>query len=76
VPYTPEAKARFFTVYAWFRQRLVLLIVAAMLILQFMTWREIDRLYIPSPPDCSYLSPCHVRGTVGLDEDTIRRISK
>jgi hypothetical protein len=79
MPYTPEAqakRAKIAAIYGWFRQRLVLFIVAAMLIMQFMTWRAIDRLYIPSPPDCSYRSPCHVQGTLGLDDNTIRRISK
>jgi hypothetical protein len=73
VPYTPEAKARFSTVYAWFRQRLVLLIVVAMLILQFMTWRAIEtmRQGLPgSPPRCSTYDPC----VVSLDEYTIGKI--
>jgi hypothetical protein len=29
-------------------KRIVLLIVCIMLVLQFMTWRAIDRLYIPT----------------------------
>jgi hypothetical protein len=63
-------------------KRRVLLIVVAVLILQFMTWRAIDRLYIPSPPDCSFRSPCYaqgtvsVQGTVSLDSTIIRLISK
>ena len=73
MPYTPEAKARFSTVYAWFRQRLVLAIVGAMLVMQFMTWRSIDamRQDLPrSPPRCSTYDPC----VVSLDEYTIRQI--
>src|SRR5450631_3916983 len=51
MPFTPEAlakRAQVAAVYGWFRQRIVLLIVCIMLFLQFMTWRAIDRLYIPS----------------------------
>jgi hypothetical protein len=69
----PKRRRDFFTVYAWFRQRLVLLIVAAMLILQFMTWRAIEtmRLGLPgSPPRCSTCDPC----VVSLDEYTIGKI--
>jgi hypothetical protein len=79
MPFTPEAqakRAKIAAIYGWFRQRFVLLIVGAMLFLQFMTWRALDRLYIPSPPDCSYHSPCYVQGIVALDENSIRRISK
>jgi hypothetical protein len=85
MPFTPEAlakRAQLAAVYGWFRQRIVLLIVCIMLFLQFMTWRAIDRLYIPSPPDCSSRSPCYVlgtvsvQGTVSLDSTTIRLISK
>jgi hypothetical protein len=43
MPYTPEAQAKIAAIYGWFRQQLVLLIVVAMLIMQFMTWRAIDR---------------------------------
>jgi hypothetical protein len=77
MPYTPEAlakRAKVAAVYAWFRQRLVLIIVSIMLILQFMTWRAIDQLYIPRPPDCSYRYPCYIQGTVSLDDHTIRDI--
>jgi hypothetical protein len=85
MPFTPEAlakRAKAAAVYGWFRQRIVLLIVCIMLFLQFMTWRAIDRLYIPSPPDCSHRSPCYVQGTVSvegtvsLDSTAIRLISK
>jgi hypothetical protein len=51
MPFTPEAlakRAQVAAVYGWFRQRIVLLIVCIMLVLQFMTWRAIDRLYIPT----------------------------
>jgi hypothetical protein len=77
MPFTPEAlekRAQVAAVYAWFRQRLVLIVVLIMLILQFMTWRAISGLYIPSPPSCSRDYPCHVQGTVSLDEYTIRQI--
>jgi hypothetical protein len=60
VPFTPEAlekRAKIAAAYRWVRQRLVLLIVCIMLILQFMTWRAIDRLYIPRPPDCGFRLP-------------------
>jgi len=56
-----------------------LLIVTAMLVLQFMTWRSIERVATSmpsSPPDCDYRRPCHVQGIVSLDNDTIRRISR
>jgi hypothetical protein len=79
VPFTPEAlakRAQIVAVYAWFRERLVLIVVAIMLILQFMTWRSIERVAenMPRSPDCSYRSPCYVQGTVSLDENTIRQI--
>jgi hypothetical protein len=73
VPYTPEAKAKFAAIYGWFRQRLVLLIVGTLLILQFMTWRSIEamRRDLPgSPPRCSTYDPC----VVSLDEYTIGKI--
>jgi hypothetical protein len=76
MPFTEEAQAKIAAIYGWFRQRLVLLVIGIMLFLQFMTWRAVDRLYIPNPPACSYFSPCFVRGTVGLEDDTIRRVSK
>jgi hypothetical protein len=77
MPYTPEAlakRAQVAAVYGWFRQRFVLMIVLIMLILQFMTWRAISDLYIPSAPSCSRDYPCHVQGIVSLDEYTIRQI--
>ena len=79
MPYTPEAQAKIAALYGWFRQRLVLLIVTAMLVLQFITWRSIERVATSmpsSPPDCDYRRPCHVQGIVSLDNDTIRRISR
>jgi hypothetical protein len=82
MPYTPEAlakRAQVAAAYAWLRQRLVLIIVSIMLILQFMTWRSIERVATSmpsSPPNCRYQTPCHVQGTVSLDNDTIRRISR
>jgi hypothetical protein len=77
MPFTPEAlekRDQVAAVYGWFRQRLVLIVVLIMLILQFMTWRAISGLYIPSPPSCSRDYPCHVQGNVSLDEYTIRQI--
>jgi hypothetical protein len=77
MPFTPEAlakRAKIAAGYAWFRQRLVLIIVSIMLILQFMTWRTMSELYIPRPPSCSRDSPCYVQGIISLDEYTIRQI--
>jgi hypothetical protein len=73
MPYTPEAQAKIAVIYDWLRQRLVLLIVVAMLILQFMTWHSIEamRQDLPrSPPRCSTYDPC----VVSLDEYTIGKI--
>ena len=47
MPHTPEAlangpKSPLFT--AGFRQRFVLLIVAVMLVMQFLTWRAIEEM--------------------------------
>jgi hypothetical protein len=82
VPYTPEAlakRAQVAAVYEWFRQRLVLIIVAIMLLLQFLTWRAIERVAqgLPrDPPRCSEYDPCnvYVKGPVILDSDTVRRL--
>jgi len=80
MPFTPEAqakRAKIAAVYGWFRQRLVLLIVAAMLVMQFMTWRSIEEMRrdLPgSPPRCSSYEPCsvYVIGTVSLDSNSRR----
>jgi hypothetical protein len=80
MPYTPEAlakRAQLAAVYAWFRQRLVLIIVSMMLILQFMTWQAIGRVAqgLPrDPPRCSEYDPCsvYVKGTVSLDSNSRR----
>jgi hypothetical protein len=71
-------KTQAIAVYDWFRRRLVLILVAAMLVLQFLTWRAVERItgYLPSPPDCDYQRPCRVQGVVTLDEDTIRRLQR
>jgi hypothetical protein len=77
MPYTPEAlakRAKIAAAYDWFRQRLVLIIVSIMLILQFMTWRTMAEFYVPRPPTCSRDSPCYVQGTISLDEYTIRQL--
>jgi hypothetical protein len=82
MPYTPEAqekRAKLAVIYAWFRQRLVLIIVFMMLILQFMTWQAIERMAQGMPrdaPRCSEYDPCnvYVKGSVSLDADTVRRI--
>jgi hypothetical protein len=69
VPFTPEAlakRAKVAAVYGWFRQRLVLLIVAAMLVLQFMTWRAIEtmRQGLPgSPHDAAHTTHVLFRST-------------
>jgi hypothetical protein len=73
MPFTLEAQAKIAAIYGWFRQRLVLLIVAAMLVLQFMTWRSIEEMRVDlprSPPRCSTYDPC----VVSLDEYTIGKI--
>jgi hypothetical protein len=47
LPFTPEAKAKraqAAAVYDWFRRRLVLIIVVIMLLLQFLTWRAVERV--------------------------------
>jgi hypothetical protein len=49
--------------FAWLRRNLLVMIFAAMLLLQFLTWQAILdlRRYFPgSPPDCNYYNPCHV----------------
>jgi hypothetical protein len=79
MPYTPEAlakRAKVAAIYGWVRQRIVLLIVALMLILQFLTWRATERIAanLPDPPDFRSRSPCHIQGTVSLDEYTLRQI--
>ena len=54
--YTPEAlakRAKVAAVYGWFRQRLVLLIVVAMLVMQFMTWQAVDKMAEMMPRDPS-----------------------
>jgi hypothetical protein len=73
VPFTPEARAQVFAAYDWFRRRLVLIIVAVMLALQFLTWRAVERVAdgLPrDPPRCSTYDPC----VVSLDEYSIRQI--
>jgi hypothetical protein len=77
MPFTPEAQAKFAAIYGWFRQRLVLMIVAMMLLLQFLTWRAIERVAqgLPrDPPQCSGYDPCnvYVKGTVTLDSNSRR----
>jgi hypothetical protein len=82
MPYTPEAlakRAKLAAVYAWFRQRLALIIVSMMLILQFLTWQAIERMAqgMPrDPPRCNEYDPCnvYVKGSVILDSDTVRRL--
>jgi hypothetical protein len=80
MPYTPEAlvkRAKVAAVYGWFRQRLVLFILAAMLITQFMTWQAIEKVAqgLPrDPPRCTEYDPCsvYVKGTVSLDSSSRR----
>ena len=82
VPFTPEAlakRAQVAAVYEWFRRRLVLIIVAIMLLLQFLTWRAIERVAqgLPrDPPRCSEYDPCnvYVKGSVKLDSDTVMQL--
>ena len=73
MPFTPEAQAKIAVIYGWFRQRLVLLIVVAMLVMQFMTWRSIEamRQDLPkNPPRCGTFDPCIVE----LDEYSLRQL--
>jgi len=73
MPFTLEAQTKFAAIYSWFRQRLVLLIVGVMLLLQFITWRSIEemRRELPSsPPRCSTYDPC----VVELTPYTIRQL--
>lgn len=81
---TPEGeikKAQLIAIYGWFRRNLVLAIVAAMLLFQFLNWRALDRLAdsMPrNPPKCSEYDPCsvYVKGTVELAPYSIRSLSK
>jgi hypothetical protein len=43
-PGTQAKRAQAAAVYDWFRRRLVLIIVAIMLLLQFLTWRAIESI--------------------------------
>jgi hypothetical protein len=84
VPFTPAAQAKraqVAAIYDWFRRRLVLIIVAVMLLLQFLTWRAVERVAdsLPrDPPRCSEYDPCnvYVKGPVSLDSDTVRRLQR
>ena len=66
MPFTPEAQAKraqAAAVYEWFRRRLVLIIVSIMLVLQFLTWRALERVAqgLPrDPPSCNAYDPCSV----------------
>jgi hypothetical protein len=80
VPFTPEAlekRAKIAAAYGWVRQRAVLIIVALMLLFQFMTWQAVNRMAdgMPrNPPRCSAYEPCsvYVIGTVTLDSNSRR----
>ena len=84
MPFTPEAqvkRAQVATIYGWLRQRLVLIIVTSMLLLQFLTWRALEKVAerLPrDPPRCSEYDPCnvYVKGSVSLDSDTVRRLQR
>jgi hypothetical protein len=82
MPFTPEAqRAQAAAVYDWFRRRFALIIVVIMLLLQFLTWRAVERVAqgLPrDPPRCSEYDPCNVsvRGSVSLDPDTVRRLQR
>ena len=46
MPFTPEAqRAQAAAVYGWFRRWFALIIVAIMLLLQFLTWRAVERVH-------------------------------
>lgn len=77
MPFKPEATAKVVAIYEWFRRRLVLIIVAVMLLLQFLTWRAVERVAqgLPGdPPRCSQYDPCtvYVKGSVSLDSNSRR----
>jgi hypothetical protein len=84
MPFTPEAQAKraqIAAVYEWLRRRLVLIIVAVMMLLQFLTWQAVEIVAqgLPrDPPRCSEYDPCnvYVKGSVTLDSDTVRRPSR
>jgi hypothetical protein len=59
--------------YQWARSRLVLMLVCAFAILQFLTWRAVVDVAnnLPrNPPSCSSYDPC----AVSIDERTIKRL--
>ena len=80
MPFTPEAQAKraqIAAIYGWFRQRAVLIIVALMLLFQFLTWQVVNRMadgMQRNPPRCSAYEPCsvYVIGTVTLDSNSRR----
>jgi hypothetical protein len=62
-PKNVDPEQRFWAVIAWLRRNLLPMIFAALLVLQFLTWRAILdlRRYFPGePPDCDSNHPCHV----------------
>lgn len=77
MPFTPEAlakRAQLVAIYGWFRQRLVLFLVCALLALQVLTWQAIRDLghYFPrDPPRCSSFDPC----VVELNKYTINQLT-
>jgi hypothetical protein len=48
------------TILKWLRANLVLLIFAGMLLLQFLTWREVARLRYDYEPSCGDRYACSV----------------
>jgi hypothetical protein len=62
-------------VLTWLKDRPSVVLFAGMLVLQFLTWREIASLphYVPdSPPKCSDNYPC----TVSIDEFSINQLKR
>lgn len=74
-PWALEKRERVAAAYRWVRQHLVLIIFAAMLVLQFMTWRATERVAhaLPrDPPRCGTYDPCAVE----LTTYTINRLTQ
>jgi hypothetical protein len=63
----------------WVRANLVLMIFAAMLLLQFLTWRSIvhlEQIRPGEPPSCTLNNPCTVDLTGGAVEAIGRALMK
>lgn len=75
MPLKPEARAQVAAIYGWFRHRLVLFLVCALLAFQVLTWQAIRDLsgYFPrNPPRCTSFDPC----VVELNKYTINQLTQ